>query len=334
MNRFVLTAPEIASLQQMTAAAAARYDSAEDPEFLVEASLLAHEMPRRLRAVLNRFRLCEPDPAVLVLSGFPVDQGKSGPTPGHWRTSRGLRSPVLEEEILFILAGSLLGDCIGWSTQQGGRILHDVLPIRGMEQEQISTGSEQPISWHTEDAFHPLRGDYVGLLCLRNDERVPTTFASLHRVCLDDEQWRLLFEPHFTIEPDLSHRPETEGTGQRPDGVPAASDPRRREKTSVLSGDPRSPYIRIDPYFMPPAEDERAQQALEALIRAIDGKLQEVILAPGDLCFIDNFKCVHGRRAFKARYDGRDRWLKRVNISRDLRKSRAERESATSRILQ
>jgi Fe(II)/alpha-ketoglutarate-dependent arginine beta-hydroxylase len=325
MNRFVLTEQEVASLKRLTGEAAARYDSAEDPDFLQEASVLAHEMPRRLRAALTRFRLCEPDPALLVISGFPVDQERSGPTPGHWRTPSGLRSPVLEEEILFVLASSLLGECIGWSTQQGGRILHDVLPIRGMEQEQIGTGSEQPISWHTEDAFHPLRGDYVGLFCLRNDERVPTTYASLHRVRLEAEQLRLLFEPHFTIEPDLSHRPETAAAGNARRGV---------EKTSVLSGDPRSPYIRIDPYFMPPAEDDRAQQALEALIQAIDGELEEVVLETGDLCFIDNFKCVHGRRAFKARYDGRDRWLKRINISRDLRKSRAVRESAHSRILQ
>jgi alpha-ketoglutarate-dependent taurine dioxygenase len=57
------------------------------------------------------------------------------------------------------------------------------------------------------------------------------------------------------------------------------------------------------------------------------------VLEPGDVCFIDNFKAVHGRRAFKARYDGHDRWLKRVNITRDLRKSRAEREAPTSRVI-
>jgi hypothetical protein len=43
---------------------------------------------------------------------------------------------------------------------------------------------------------------------------------------------------------------------------------------------------------------------------------------------------VHGRRAFKARYDGSDRWFKRMNITRDLRKSRADRIEAVSRIIQ
>ena len=68
----------------------------------------------------------------------------------------------------------------------------------------------------------------------------------------------------------------------------------------------------------------------------LSGGLQigDVLLHPGDICFIDNFKAVHGRRAFKARYDGHDRWFKRINITRDLRKSRAERSGATSRIIQ
>ncbi|HYG65572.1 MAG TPA: arginine beta-hydroxylase, Fe(II)/alpha-ketoglutarate-dependent, partial [Thermoanaerobaculia bacterium] len=61
--------------------------------------------------------------------------------------------------------------------------------------------------------------------------------------------------------------------------------------------------------------------------------LKDVVLEPGEICFIDNFKAVHGRRAFRARYDGEDRWLKRVNIVRDLRKSRAVRPSAASRTI-
>jgi len=42
---------------------------------------------------------------------------------------------------------------------------------------------------------------------------------------------------------------------------------------------------------------------------------------------------VHGRRAFKARYDGRDRWFKRMSITRDLRKSRESRTDAASRVI-
>jgi len=339
MSKFVLEPQEIAVLKHLTQELAATYESAESPELLVDAAVLAHEMPRRLRAALMQFKLAEPDSGLLIVSGYPVDDHKIGATPEHWRRRSAMRSPTLEEEMLFVLTSSILGECIGWSTQQGGRIIHDVMPIQGMEQEQIGTGSEQPIWWHTEDAFHPLRGDYLGMMCLRNDDRVPTTFASLEGVRLDPEDWEILFEPHFTIQPDKSHRKENGVNGSDNGQLQKLYDKieamrQAPGKIAVLSGDPRSPYIRIDPYFMDRLDDQpRAQRALDALSRAIDSRLTDVVLAPGDICFIDNFKAVHGRRAFKARYDGRDRWLKRINVTRDLRKSREERVDAVSRII-
>jgi len=78
-------------------------------------------------------------------------------------------------------------------------------------------------------------------------------------------------------------------------------------------------------------EIEEARSAMDYLIRAIDGNLTGVALLPGECLFIDNYKTVHGRSSFKARFDGTDRWLKRINITRDLRKSRAVRAAPASR---
>jgi hypothetical protein len=36
---------------------------------------------------------------------------------------------------------------------------------------------------------------------------------------------------------------------------------------------------------------------------------------------------------FTARYDGTDRWLKRINVTHDLRRSRAMRASAGNRLI-
>lgn len=341
MERFVLNSEEVAYIKNMLSGLAKTYRSAEDPDFLLEAACLSHELPRRLRGALTRFRLAEPEDAMLVISGYPVDDEKIGRTPEHWDRPVEARLPTLEEEIFFVLTGSLLGECIGWSTQQGGRIVHDVMPVKGMEQEQIGIGSEQLIWWHTEDAFHPLAGDYIGLMFLRNRDRVPTTFASLKGLDLDPEDWQTLFEPHYAIHPDKSHRPESaahpeaNGNGNGHHLYDRVEQMHREPpKIPLLTGDPRSPYIRIDPYFMDPvADNPRAQRAFEALVKAIDARITDLVLEPGDICFIDNFKAVHGRRAFKARYDGYDRWFKRMNITRDLRKSRADRPEATSRII-
>ncbi|MGI5336008.1 hypothetical protein ACQEVS_00715 [Streptomyces sp. CA-181903] len=48
------------------------------------------------------------------------------------------------------------------------------------------------------------------------------------------------------------------------------------------------------------------------------------------MLFVDNYQAVHGRRPFAAAYGGRDRRLKRVNITRDMCRSRSARGSASS----
>jgi Fe(II)/alpha-ketoglutarate-dependent arginine beta-hydroxylase len=238
-----------------------------------------------------------------------------------------------------VLLGALLGEAIGWATQQSGYLIHDICPIPGHEGEQLGSGSEQLLWWHTEDAFHPLRGDYIGLMCLRNPDGVATTFANLERLELADEDLDRLFEPHYTIRPDKSHLAKNRSGNETIDALLERSSRKieqmqaRPEKIPLLNGDRSSPYIRIDPYFMDAVADPRAQAALDHLIAAIERNLEDVRLAQGDVCFIDNFKAVHGRRPFKARYDGNDRWMKRLNITRDLRRSRDVRTSAEARVI-
>lgn len=339
MTRIVLEAAEIDQIRDLLGEIASRHDSAESQDFLDDAEVYAHELPRRVRKAVREFKLYEPDPGVLLISRFPVDEERLGPTPRHWNHRQ--RTPgELEEELLLVLFGSLLGECIGWSTQQDGRVVHDILPIPGKENEQLGSGSEELLWWHVEDAFHPYRGDYIGMACLRNPDSVPTTFLCIGELDLDFTQLPVLFEPHYTIRPDESHLLKNKGEERRIEGTIAESYEhiekmnQEPEKIAVLFGDPRSPYLRIDPYFMDPVRDHpEAQEALETLIAAIDEKIHDMPLGQGELCFIDNFRGVHGRKPFKARYDGTDRWMKRVNVVRDLRKSRAIREFAASRIM-
>lgn len=341
MTKLVLSVQEILALKSLATEIASQYGNSDSLQFLRYAPVHAHELPLRVRTALNDFRLGEPDDALCIFTGFPIDEEKIGPTPAHWKL-RPPRSPVLEEEILLVLFGSLLGECIGWATQQDGHILHDIFPIPGNEGEQLGSGSEQLLWWHTEDAFHPYRGDYIGMLCLRNPDEVATTFAA---VCdlerhLTADQLHLLREPLYTIRPDESHRKKNKSELKEEDEALAASYHRIEsmsqapEKIALLHGDPKAPYIRIDPYFMDKVEDPpEAQEALDALIAFIDRRLEDQVLRQGEFCFIDNFRAVHGRKPFKARYDGSDRWLKRINVVRDLRKSRPGRTDVESRII-
>jgi len=309
-----LTDEEVAALLPLVKEVASHHGSVEEADFLNSASTYAQELPRRLRAFLNAFRLAEPS-GVCVISGYPVDDSKIGKTPTHWR-KRPDGSSTMEEEVFLNLCGALLGDAIAWAHQRDGLICQDLVPIEGHKEEMLGSGSELELVWHTEDARYSYRGDYIGLMCLRNPDAVPTTFASIDEVRLDPDRVKVLFEPRFVFRPDPSHPTDTE-----------------RETAPVLFGDPRSPYVRFDPYSMDPPETEEARSAMDYLIRAIDENLTGVALMPGECLFIDNHKTVHGRSSFKARFDGTDRWLKRINIARDLRRSRRVRKAPASRVI-
>jgi Fe(II)/alpha-ketoglutarate-dependent arginine beta-hydroxylase len=338
MEKILLTRSEAKSIESLLSHITDRYASAEDLDFLKEAALYAHDLPWRVRVFLNRFKAEEFPSAVCMISGYEIDQVKIGKTPEHWRIRSDV-SRTLEESVLLVLFSSLLGDVFGWATQQDGHIIHDILPIQGHQNEQIGTGSEQEITWHNEDAFHPYRGDYVALMCLRNPDRVPTTIAAIDLLDLDDEIMTVLFEPRFIIRPDYSHAKEFNSGDNGGDVNGHARFERidetskEHQKSAVLFGDRSSAYIRIDPFFMDTLNDSKAQFALDTLVAMIDCMLYEVVLSPGDFCFIDNYRAVHGRKPFKARFDGTDRWLKRLNITRDLRKSRVVRASNFSRII-
>ncbi|MCJ8272528.1 MAG: TauD/TfdA family dioxygenase, partial [Psychrosphaera sp.] len=90
----------------------------------------------------------------------------------------------------------------------------------------------------------------------------------------------------------------------------------------------------LDPDFTHAQNDDvQAQQALDFLVNLIDANMQDIPLQRGDFCFIDNYKCVHGRQPFVANFDGHDRWLKRLNITTDLKKSSAYKKEVGARII-
>ncbi|MFE2935041.1 guanitoxin biosynthesis L-enduracididine beta-hydroxylase GntD [Streptomyces sp. NPDC059278] len=299
-------------------------------ELLHRTRLAAQELPLRIRTELTGMRLYD-TPRALVVTGFDIDDHRIGPTPATRPTPDPERTK--DQELLLLLHAALLGEAFGWATQQNGRLVHDVLPIPGEETEQMGSSSKTELLWHTEDAFHPLRCDYVGLLCLRNHQRAATTLGWPDLSRLAPEDRATLLEPRYLIRPDTSHTPEQNAAGHQSAERFAAiaemdDDPKR---IAVLFGAPDDPYLRIDPAYMSPVPgDAAAQRAYDAIAALIEDGLQQVALDAGSLLLVDNYRAVHGRKPFAAAYDGRDRWLKRVNITRDLRRSRSARQSAAS----
>jgi Fe(II)/alpha-ketoglutarate-dependent arginine beta-hydroxylase len=243
-----------------------------------------------------------------------------------------------------MLCSALLGDPVGWATQQDGRIMHDVFPIKGHEKEQLGSGSEELLTWHTEEAFHPLRADYIGLACLRNPDGIATTFAFVDDLKLSDDIRGLAREERYPIKPDRSHLPingaarqdlskrEKELLDRSYERITALD--KNPDRVRILFGDLQAPYLRIDPFFMEGAyANAETAVVMDAISAEIDRNIREYALKAGEVVFLDNYKTVHGRVPFKAHFDGTDRWLKRLNIVRDLRRSRDRRVNSSARVI-
>jgi L-asparagine oxygenase len=162
MESLSLSGGDLATIDRLLGKVSSRYHSVEDPKFLKDCGVLAHELPASIRLFLTEFRFSDPAWGICLISGCPIDDEKIGETPAHWRQKA--EGSILKEEFLLALMGALLGDLFSWAAEQDGHIIHEVIPIKDHENRQMSTRSLQDILWHTEDAFQRYSSDYIGLL--------------------------------------------------------------------------------------------------------------------------------------------------------------------------
>jgi enduracididine beta-hydroxylase len=293
--------------------------SSDAPALYARLALTAHRLPQRLREFLLRFRLDELA-GVALIQGLPLPVDP-GPTPSVWREEEAKRRTA-DFEVALLLCGAVIGDPFAWATQQAGALVNDVIPVAGYEDSQVGAGSLTTLKWHTEDAFHPLRAEWIALACLRNPDDVATTVAHVEDALPAVQEPEELFAPCVFIGPDDAHKPDFKQPADAPVERESLADTRSGRRTAVLSGSPHAPELCIDPAYMEILDPgSPAAEAVDELCAALDAALQGVVLKPGDALFIDNRRVVHGRAPFRARYDGSDRWLKRINVMRDIRRA-------------
>lgn len=280
----------------------------DDVRWLREAGRRWHELPLALRRSLSAFRRDSGPTGTLLVRGLPVDQELLPDTP---MVSGSVQREATIPAGALMLVTSALGDPIAFRPEKSGAMVQDVVPVPGNEEFQGNEGSVL-LDFHTENAFHPHRPDYVLLLCLRADhERV----AGLRTVCirqvhqlLGEDHREVLSRPEFVTSPPPSFGART--TQPQPH--------------AVLSGAPDDPDMVVDFAATEPLT-ERAAAALHALQSLFGRHALTHHLVPGDLAIVDNSVTAHGRTGFTPRYDGRDRWLQRSFAARDLRRSLSHR---------
>ncbi|MDX2525279.1 TauD/TfdA family dioxygenase [Streptomyces europaeiscabiei] len=282
---------------------------------MAEIEVASCALPARLLRALAEFRQEGNPYGAMLVRGLPIDRD-IGPTPPG-NTADWSHVPIAS--IAQLTVSSRLGDVIAFADEKEGQILQDVVPVPGAEDRQENSGTKF-MELHTEDGFHPFKPDFVTLLCLRPDHerRARTVAGSARQVLprLSDACVRTLREPVFRIRFASSFV-----TG----GAVRYSAP-----LAALRGPAEDPDLVADCHAMEGLTPE-ADGALAELGRELPEVVVGEVLDPGDLLLIDNRVAVHGRDGFTARFDGRDRWLRRCFAAVDLRRSRGFR-TAGSRV--
>jgi hypothetical protein len=278
----------------------------EDGEhFFLDAALLFHELPTRIRQELVCFERYGNERGYLLISGLPLTK----PLPPTPTKVNGLHNPAcsLSELWLAVLA-TPFGNVCGYAQERQGRLIQDIVPSRESAKVQTSASFEVVLEMHTELAFHSFRPDYVLLSCVRPDhDRVARTLvASIRKILplLSPTERSALFCRDFLIGVDLSFGG---GAQYRDTQLPC----------SVLYGNPNDPLMRYDRDLMCGSTRD-ARQALRRFEAVVANQTEAVALETGDLLILDNRRTAHGRTVFTPRFDGQDRWLQRAYVRHDM----------------
>ncbi|MCM2411694.1 TauD/TfdA family dioxygenase [Streptomyces sp. RKAG290] len=252
-------------------------------------------------------------PGGVFVHNLPVDETLP-PTPADGGPGRGKRGFVAEG-VLLGLAG-LIGEPIGVLTEKDGRIVHDVVPVRGGERTQTNQGSAVFLNFHSDITYDSTgrydiaNPDFLVLNCLRGDRSgaAATHYADARDICgqLTEQALEVLRSPLFRLDAPGSYTRSAAGGGQ------VLSDP-----VPIISGAAEYPEITISANGVHPLT-RGAVTAFGQLQDACRAVAHTVCLEPGQALLINNRKGVHARSEFVARHDGRDRWLQRAYVRRSL----------------
>lgn len=269
-----------------------------DDAFFDRAALMGQELPNRIRQELYHFKRYQPYPGIII-TGFPVNDEQIGPTPLTYRGDLPKHIPVTREQALHAMFATQLGEPIAWTSQQNGIFFNDIIPIQASEDKAISSGSQNLFDLHTEDAaLFPHTPDYLGLMGLRNHDRIPTLASGVDWSAIREDVKRILAEPRFIIGVNMAHALDQ----------PVIPSP-------IIFGNPEFPYFRVNLNLQQAVlGDMDAEHALHVLTEELNGNITDVVVGQGEFFYLDNNVAAHGRGPYSPRYDGTDRWLQRLTI--------------------
>lgn len=271
------------------------FGNCEHPQYIAELHLNAFQLlPERIARILSKFGtdFSASQYGAIIFKGLvDVDQEDIGSTPASWQHMD--YSKIYKYGFISsLLHGAVPSKPVQYYAQRkGGGLMHAIIPDEKMSYTQTGSGSRTDLFVHTEDAFLFNQADFLSFLFLRNEERVPSSLYSIRSHGAMNDTMKPLFKPIYKCPKDANYALE-DFMGEE-------------VATSVLYGNEVRPFIRFDAAEQ--IYNEQADQSPEAMQHLVNfwSEAQPLIYNDyipdaGDLVFVNNHLCAHGRNAFLA----------------------------------
>ena len=307
---------EASALQELILGVTASPVAAPD-DFIAQAREAARDVPERLRTAIERFGEHGSPTGFLLISGIPVDDSSIPPTPPSNASHAGSRTDLARIQAIL---NQTVGEMIAYEAEGGGKLFQDMAPNSALSKTQTSLGSDVALEIHTEQAFSELRPDVLSLACLRGDAMAKTYTLHVRQILdhVTEREAALLRLPLWTIGVDASFVMSGLLNGN--------SD--MRGPMPILEGSDEDPTLVFDQDLMR-SVDDAGEELRAKLVSLYYEHRHEHVLSPGDIMFVDNRRAVHGRSAFRPKFDGSDRFIVRSFVVHDYARSEHARIGRT-----
>jgi L-asparagine oxygenase len=295
-NVIELTYDEITILTNLATLIIA--DPTDQPElFCKQSKECSENVPQRIKTRLQDFALYGNEKGFLLIKNLVVPDVLIEKTPDENNNRIGEKTIFARIQSILI---NVIAEMISYEAEGYGQLFQDVIPMKSMETQQTSVGSNAELEIHTEQAFSKLRPDILSLVCLRGDSDAFTYILPIQKLLenLTDNEILQLYKPLWKIGVDLSFKLNNK----------EFIDGDIRGPIPILNGSYIDPILVFDQDLMIGITDE-ATEIKEKIIKIYYEHRNKHNLVPGEIILIDNLRSVHGRSRFFPRYDGNDRFL-------------------------
>ena len=265
-------------------------------EFIAESSVLAAEPVSSPDIAEGLKALKDFSINALVIKNLPEDDTLPAPPVNGFRPAN--KGSMSESMLLALM--SRCAEPYGYKQEKGGRLVHEVAPVPGLEATQSNAGRDA-FAAHIDNSFlhYEFRPTYLALIGNVNEKKIPTLIYELESVLarLDSQDLAELYKPNYRIRCPQSF------------GFRSPLWVEKRPLIELVNGHIVGGFNHNFNTEPTTPDASRAYAALCSAIDELDSEgPTEVVIEPGTALIFNNCRVLHARRAIESG----SRWLQRV----------------------